>query len=298
MRRLLLSTLLVLLAAAPALADVVTLKDGSKREGRIVRQNDDEVVLEVALGSLKAELILKRSEIRSIEKGATANEKLLAEVERRRRRLRPNDAAGWLAYARWLDGVSGFSKEARAAFEKVIAVDPNNEAARRRLGYRKVGGQWMTEEELMLAKGYVRHGGRWVSPEQKAAEADGKKLENIKIALAEEVREEQARKDAEAREKWLAEMQKLAEEKAARYTAQAEAARSGVILGPTSGNYYGVYSGGGPVYYYRPYVIVPGGTTQPQYVPRPYYYGWGFRYKDDHWSIGFGSGGTVIRYRK
>jgi len=134
------------LCAGAARADVVVLEDGSEREGRVVRQDEKEVVLEVAAGKIKMELVLQRSEVRSIRKGRTANEKLLAEMKKRRSRLNDRNVAGWLAYARWLDRQPGLGKEARVAFEKVIVISPNNEAARRRLGYYRVGRKWVTGE--------------------------------------------------------------------------------------------------------------------------------------------------------
>jgi hypothetical protein len=301
-----------------ALADVVVLKDGSKREGKIVKEDDKQVVLEIAQGRLKAQIILERAEIQSIEKGETSNERLVKEVERRRKKLRANDKAGWLEYARWLDRQNGFSKEAKAAYEKVITIDKDNEVARRRLGYRKVAGQWMTEEEIMIAKGYVKHAGKWMTPEDKAKveAAEKKKLENVRIALAEEIareREKKADADATARQKWLKDMQALAAERAARQRqgAVVQTQSGGVVLGPHGYGYYGVRTPAGTYIPYVPY------TGPVQYYRTGTYYGtypyvtssrrrrrvstgyhWGVRYHDKHWDIGLGSGGTRVIYTK
>jgi hypothetical protein len=307
------------LGAAPALADVVTLKDGSKREGKVVSEDNDEVVLEVAQGRLKAQLILKRSEVTGIEKGPTANEKLVAEVAARRAKLGAKDAEAWLEFARWLDGLSGFSADARAAYEKVVAIDPDNAAARTKLGYQKVGGQWMTEDEVMAAKGLVRYAGKWVTPEEKANAMmeDAKRAANIRIALAEEIAKERADKidaDAKAREQWLKDMQALAAEKAARYQAggvYAEAESGGVVVGTYGQGYYGVRTSTGeyipfvpytaPYYYYTgtafgcgPVVV----TTSPRrvrYVTVPSSF---VRYTDKHWSVQIGGGGTTVKVVK
>ena len=69
MRNLMLGTVLAGLLAGPAMADVVTLTDGSKREGKVVREDAREVVLQVVQGRLSAEITFKREEVRSIEKG-------------------------------------------------------------------------------------------------------------------------------------------------------------------------------------------------------------------------------------
>jgi hypothetical protein len=50
--------------------------------------------------------------------------------------------------------------------EKVIALDPDHEAARRALGYSKVDGGWRRVDEFMLARGYVRHRGAWRLPQE------------------------------------------------------------------------------------------------------------------------------------
>ncbi len=316
MRALMLSITLAGLVAGSALADVVKLKDGSEREGKVVKEDAEKVVLEVSQGRLKAQITFKRSEVVSIKKGKTANERLLAEVAARRARLRPRDAAGWLAFAQWLDRQHGFSKDARAAYEKVITIDENNAVARRKLGYQKVAGQWLTTEEIMVAKGYVRHGARWVAPEEKTKEE--KKLENVKIALAEEVKKQQAKKldaDAAARAKWLKEMQALADLKAARYRAAAATATvgsGGVVLGPYGYGYYGVRTSTGEylpyvratpgVVYYRtgtslgihPHVYTRRGR---RYVHTPLT--WGVRWGDRNWNVRLSSGGrATIRYVK
>ncbi len=299
------------LAASAALADVVTLKDGSKREGKVVKQDAEEVVLEVSQGRLKAQITFKRSEVVKIEKGRTANERLLAELAARRRKLRSRDAAGWLAFARWLERQNGFSKDARAAYEKVISIDKNNAVARRKLGYEKVAGQWLTREEIMIAKGYVRHAGRWVTPEERAKE--GKKIENVKIALAEEVRKQQEQKvdaDAKARAKWLREMQALADQKAARYQAGSVVGSGGVVLGRYGYGYYGVRTATGE---YIPYVQASPGVVYyttgaylgayPYTVQRRTYVTtpitWGVRWGDKHWDVNLSSGGSAsIRFVK
>lgn len=296
------------LAASAALADVVTLKDGSKREGKVVKQDAEKVVLEVSQGRLKAQITFKRSEVVKIEKGKTANERLLAELAARRRKLRSRDAKGWLAFAQWLGRQNGFSKDARAAYEKVISIDKNNAVARRKLGYEKVAGQWLTREEILIAKGYVRHAGRWVTPEEKAGEE--KKLQNVKIALADEVKKQQEEKvdaDAKARAKWLREMQALADQKAARYQAGgvvATAGSGGVVLGRYGYGYYGVRTSTGE---YIPYVQASPGvvyyTTGTYLGAHPHVYTrrhrrysytpitWGLHWHDSHWNVNLSSGG-------
>ena len=71
---------LAALLAAPALADVVTLTDGSKREGKVIREDDKFVTLEIVQGRMRGEMVFNREKVKSIERGPTAAEKLQAEV--------------------------------------------------------------------------------------------------------------------------------------------------------------------------------------------------------------------------
>ena len=52
--------------------------------------------------------------------------------------------------------------------QRVIALDPEHEEARRALGYQRVDGKWMTRDERMLKQGYVKYRGEWLTPEEVA----------------------------------------------------------------------------------------------------------------------------------
>ncbi|MBI3726368.1 hypothetical protein HY251_20775, partial [bacterium] len=57
----------VALAASVALADTLTLNDGSKLEGRFVEQRADEIVFDQAVGARTLRLTLRQSDVKSIE---------------------------------------------------------------------------------------------------------------------------------------------------------------------------------------------------------------------------------------
>ncbi|MEX0819268.1 MAG: hypothetical protein WD070_06735 [Pirellulaceae bacterium] len=44
---------------------------------------------------------------------------------------------------------------------RAIELDPDNEAARRELGYSEIGGQWVKKEAHLQRQGYVRYKGKW-----------------------------------------------------------------------------------------------------------------------------------------
>jgi hypothetical protein len=219
-------TLSAALIGATALADTITLKDGSKREGKIVREDKKQVVLEVAMGRLKAELILARKDIKSIAKGKSDNEKLLAESKRRKARLKKNDASGWLAYARWLDKQSGLSKDATAAFKKVIKLQPDNEIARRRLGYHRVGKKWLT---LAEAKAEYK---KLAKPNAKIAAGKRKPLPKLDVRISSSA--EERRKRAERKAEVLRQLAAVVAE----HLAKQKPTASSVVMTPRRSGYY------------------------------------------------------------
>jgi len=172
-------TLAALLAACVlvARADTIVLRDGSVREGKIVGETKDGYELEIARGRLTAVITIPKADVAEVKRGATENERLVAEYEKRRKALKPGDTKGWAELAAWCESRVGFSREAREAFRKVIAAAPDHEVARRKLGFVKVGGAWLTEDEIMRAKGYVRHAGEWVTPEERRRLAGSVRIE-------------------------------------------------------------------------------------------------------------------------
>jgi tellurite resistance protein len=260
MRNALLGILLAGFLTGPALADVITLADGSKREGKVLRETDQEVVLQVTQGRLSAEITFKRGEVKSVEKGATAADKTLAEVERRKAALKDKDAIGWLEFAQWLDKQPGFSRDVREACEKVVSLEPNNDYARTKLGYQQVGGQWLTEAEVMAAKGLVAHQGKWVTPEEKkAAEEAASKTEDITVLTPEELRKRRAQEQFALGGKKLAEWQAQMLSRTARAAAQnyppemVWVRSGGVVLGPYGYGFYGVTTSDGQYLSFVPY---------------------------------------------
>ncbi len=68
-----------------------------------------------------------------------------------RRAAMPETADAHWRLALWCDA-HGLEAEATAHMASVIRLDPGREAAWKRLGYRKVGGRWMTDEQVALVK--------------------------------------------------------------------------------------------------------------------------------------------------
>lgn len=68
----------------------------------------------------------------------------------------------------------GMSQEAQWHYMMAIALEPNHLRARRKAGFVRERGEWLTREESMQARGMVQFRGRWVP----AAEAASARMEN------------------------------------------------------------------------------------------------------------------------
>jgi len=147
--------LICLALAAPGLADTLVLKGGLQIVGDVV-ENGDRVSVTLD-GKTRT---FDRARVERIERGTTARE----QFEARARALADDDAQGWYRLALWAREKN--LAQAGQALEKVLSIEPDHRAARRELGYERVGGEWLTGAEAKRAKGFVLAGGRWMLPEE------------------------------------------------------------------------------------------------------------------------------------
>lgn len=91
-----------------------------------------------------------------------------ADLERRLATLDKEDARAAYKLALELEA-AGATDLAAKAYEIVIGIDPEHRAARRALGFEKIGEQWLRGKALKRAKGFVRYDGRWMTAEEFAA---------------------------------------------------------------------------------------------------------------------------------
>ncbi|MCX7703567.1 MAG: hypothetical protein N2234_05650 [Planctomycetota bacterium] len=174
--------------------DTVVMKDGRVLKGTIVEEGGGTVKLRTSGG----DITLMRDEIERIEKDMSLKE----EYEKRRKELGEKDAEGHYQLAQWCKK-NGLREEAEKELEKVIAIDPEHEGARREAGYTKIDGKWVKEEEYMREQGYVKKDGTWVKKEEaedakkreeearkRREEAEKKKIEE-KVSAAEEAKQKE-----------------------------------------------------------------------------------------------------------
>lgn len=144
---------------ATAAADVVTTRDGLVVEGAVTRDKDGSVTVTTARGEVR----LAGADVLSLVAGDGPR----AAAERERRTLPKSDATGHFRLALALDA-QGLGEFAREEYAAVLEVEPDHPAARRALGYERVGDRWMTVAEVRRKNGLVLYQGRWLL----AAEVD------------------------------------------------------------------------------------------------------------------------------
>lgn len=208
------------LLPATASADEVFLKGGGRIAGVVVETTATRLTLEVGPGRITLPL----SRVIRIVEGRSS----LAVFRERAAALGPGDAAGWLQLAVWAEE-RGLGTQARAAYEKVLAIDPGNAEAQRGLGNVRLADRWVTPEESYRAQGLVPFEGQWMTP----AEREALVRERTEAAAGEQLRREaEARtREAEARAR-AAEAEAQRAEAAAREAAEVT---SGIPFFPVFG---------------------------------------------------------------
>jgi len=235
----------LLLLPTLAAADEVFLKGAGSISGRIVEQTGDTVTVDVGAGQISVPM----ANVEKITKGKTA----LDEYDARAARLKPEDVDGWKSLGNWAAG-QGLSSQARAAFEKVLTVAPNDLEARDALGYVRVEGKWLTEEEGYRAKGYVRYNGEWMTPAE------------VQLVKADEAAD-QATRERERKENEAAAAASQKEYEAHREAERARAEDDDWI--ENTGD-YPVYWGGSYGYgltYWPSTPVVPNRPARPAHLP-------------------------------
>ena len=117
--------------------------------------------------------------------------------------LAPGDAAGWAGLARWAAD-HDLVTQSRGAWQRVLALDPQNPEANAALGRVSLDGAWVSADDAYRARGYVQYDGRWMTPAEHEASMRERAADQEAQMQAREsdlrVREAEARaREAEAR---------------------------------------------------------------------------------------------------
>jgi hypothetical protein len=160
MRRCLFLACVLALLPTTGLADEVFLKGGGRISGQILSRTETSVAVNVGAGVITVPMssVLRIEETRSV----------LDDYDERVASVRADRAADWLELARWAAS-EGLGTQARRAYERVVALDPQNVEANVALGHVLLDDRWMTEQESYRARGYVPFEGEWMAPAQRDA---------------------------------------------------------------------------------------------------------------------------------
>jgi hypothetical protein len=217
-------SILLLAVATPALADEVLLRGGGRLSGVVVERTPSRIVIETAPGRVT----LPASRVERVVSSSSA----IATYETRAESLAPGEIEGWLALGSWARS-QGLQTRARAAFARVLEIDPDNTEAHAALGHVYVSGRWMTLTESYAARGLVEFEGAWLTPAERAG---------VLRARTEEALAARALAEADARVREAEARASAAEAEARRLEAEARAATPATGL-PLWWAYSGGYGG-------------------------------------------------------
>ncbi len=135
----LLGAAVLVLIAPTGFGDTIIMKNGSKFEGKILKETPTEYVIRIkGLGTQR----IKKSKVRQVVKG----ESIFDQYETKRKAVGKGDADGLYELGRWCRE-NKLKKEAKQAFEAAVAANEDHAGARGELGFVRYEGRWMPEKE-------------------------------------------------------------------------------------------------------------------------------------------------------
>lgn len=146
------------MAACPAAGtDTIMLQGGGEIRGEWLNRQVPPPAVYVIKTDAGGELRIDRGQVKRVVRLSAA-----AQEHERLRLTSPDTVEGHWQLAQWC-AARKLDAEYRFHLQRIIQLDPEHAEARRRLGYRRVGDQWMTREEEMAARGFRRYKGRYLT---------------------------------------------------------------------------------------------------------------------------------------
>lgn len=152
--------LLVVIWCSNTSAERFILETGGPIVGEILNPNQSPRENYVIRTDSGVEITLDKSQIKKIEYLRPDE----VEYEKVRSRY-PDTVEGQWELAEWCRE-KRLSAARETHLKRILELNSDHEQARRALGYSRVGGQWMTQEEAMIKQGYQRYGHRWLLPQE------------------------------------------------------------------------------------------------------------------------------------
>ncbi len=161
----------MLLAVQPsdvANGDTFFLVGGGEIRGELKSQEtvDGELIyyIETDRGG---QLAIERTMVRNVKKPTSVEREYAAKAKD----IADTLEAQW-EMAEWCR-LNRLNEKAKLHLSNVLKFDSDHEDARHRLGYSRIGGKWVLQEQHMMSQGYVKRQGRWRTAEELAL-ADAK----------------------------------------------------------------------------------------------------------------------------
>jgi hypothetical protein len=171
-RSLALAAAVLLLSGGVLQADELTTREGLVLEGTIQRLADGWYEITTEKGTIK----LAPDAVASARIGVSPRADFLkahADVDAKDVRAQ---------YRMALEASElGLPELARAAYVRVIALDPDHRAARRALGYERHADEWVTAEDARRKKGLVLYRGKWMLPAEVEAASGASQLRALEV---------------------------------------------------------------------------------------------------------------------
>jgi len=137
--------------------DRFELKSGGVLQGELAEQEGSKYVIRTREGAL---VTLNRLQLARVAPESAAQQ----EYARRSRTL-PDTLAAHRELAAWCRDQQ-LSAEAEHHLRRILQFDPQDEAARKGLGFQRRGDRWLTRDELMAARGLQLHEGKYRTPQE------------------------------------------------------------------------------------------------------------------------------------
>lgn len=182
--------------ASSASADELVLRNGSTFVGA-VREEGDRVTIEMDFGTMS----FRKVDVKSVIRGQDT----VRDFEERC--ARASGSKELVDVALW-GREKGLGRRADDLLQRVLKLDPDQSDARKALGFERIGGQWLKDDELQVARGFLKVDGKWLPRDSAQRQLDRQaaaRLEQDRIALeariADQKHEEEMVRLAQERER-------------------------------------------------------------------------------------------------
>jgi len=164
----------------PTYGDIFQLKTGGQITGTLAdRGKQGEYIIQSDQGAL---VTLSRRQVTKV----VGQDKIDLEYAQRSRTL-PDSAAAHRELAQWCQE-NRRTKLSKHHWQRVVELDPTDEAARLSLGYQRHQGRWMTQDEIMAARGLIKYDNRYRTPQDIALREQEKKQKQLQVDWFQKIR--------------------------------------------------------------------------------------------------------------